>query len=139
MDTTKLESSGISVSSKIEEAEKAIKGGFIAAMLSLAMTLIITVLGGLGVTDMGIGADWFMLIDVGIIAACAIGLWFKSRTAATIMFLYFLSSKIIIWSTGNFSGGIMGVLFLFFYGRAMVGSFRYHTLFNKNAHRTDVF
>jgi len=98
-----------------------------------------TILGATGTADFGVGADWYMLIDVALIAACAIGMWFKSRTAATIMFVYFLLSKIFLWAEGNFNGIIMGVIFLFFYGRAMIGSFQYHSLIKKNAHRTDVF
>jgi len=80
-----------------------------------------------------------MLIDVAIIGACAIGLWFKSRTAATIMFVYFLISKILLLAGGQFNGIIMGLIFLFFYGRAMICSFRYHNLVKKGASATDVF
>lgn len=103
------------------------------------MTLLITVLGATGTADLGVETDWYMLFDVGLIAILAIGLWFKSRTAATLMFIYFLLSKIFLWAEGNFQGIIMGLVFLYFYGRAMVASFRYHRLIDKNVSDTEVF
>ena len=92
-----------------------------------------------GTADLLEGADWTLLIDVALLAALAIGTWFKSRIAATLLFLYFLLSKIIQLSSGEFNGIIMSVVFLFFYGRAMIGSFRYHALVKKGADLTDVF
>jgi len=129
----------LSLKDQIEAAENAIRGGFIACLISLGITLIVTILGATGSLDMGFGTDWTMLIDVGLIAIFAIGIWFKSRTAATLMFLYFLASKIILLMAGQFNGIIMGVIFLYFYGRAMIGSFRYHDLVKKGATQADVF
>ena len=128
-----------SLKEQIEDAEKGIRAGFIAALFSMAMTLLITILGATGTIDLGFVVDWLMLIDVAIIGACAIGIWFKSRTAATIMFIYFLLSKIIQFSAGEFSGIVMSLVFLFFYGRAMYCSYRYHNLVKKGAAATDVF
>jgi len=88
---------------------------------------------------MGFDTAWLMLIDVAIIAVFAIGIWFKSRVAATLMFLYFLVSKIIVLIAGEFNGILAGVIFLYFYGRAMIGSFRYHNLVKKGAIQTEVF
>lgn len=124
---------------QILDAEKGIRAGFYACLISFTITLIVTILGATGTLDIGIGTDWTLLIDVGIIAACAIGIWFKSRTAATIMFIYFLLSKILLLMAGQFNGIIMSVIFLYFYGRAMICSFRYHDLVKKGATRTDVF
>jgi len=105
----------------------------------MGMTLLITVLSATGTLEILEGADWYMLFDVAIIGACAIGLWFKSRTAAVAMFIYFLLSKFIQFSTGQFNGIFMALIFLFFYGRAVIGSFRYHTLFKKGANQADIF
>lgn len=80
-----------------------------------------------------------MLFDVALLAAFAIGTWFKSRVAATLLFIYFLLSKIILLMSGQFNGIITGFIFLYFYGRAMIASYRYHDLVKKGAKLTDVF
>ena len=67
------------------------------------------------------------LIDVGLIYGLAFGIYKKSRTCATIMFIYFLLSKIwIISQTGKPSGIIISILFLVLYFQAMTATFQYH-------------
>jgi hypothetical protein len=124
---------------KIEKAKSDIKAGFYAALVSLAITLVVTILGATGSADLGFGADWYMLIDVGLIGAFAIGIWFKSRVAATGMFLYFLLSKILLIAEGQYGGILMGVLFLYFYGRAMIASYSYHKLIKRGVAGAEVF
>jgi len=121
------------------DAEKAIRAGFTACLISLGMTLIITILSATGSVALGPGGDWTMLFDVGLIAVFAIGIWFKSRVAATLMFIYFLLSKLLQLADGQLNGIIVSLVFLFFYGRAMIGTFRYHSLVKKGAFQTDVF
>ena len=127
------------MATQLDQAKRAIRAGFFAALFSLGMTLLITVLGATGTADLGLEADWYMLFDVGLIALFAIGLWFKSRTAATLMFIYFLVSKILMWVDGNSEGMVMSFVFLYFYGHAMIASFRYHHLIDKNVPDTEVF
>ena len=121
--------SNSTVETEIEKAAKAIKGGWVAALVSAAITLVVTILGATGTADLGLNADWYMLVDVGLLLILAFFIYKKSRIAATIMFGYFLLAKIfIIVETGQFQGFIMAFVFLFFYGNAMLGTYRYHRL-----------
>lgn len=127
------------MSAQLEQAKAHIRVGFFAALFSLAMTFIITVLGATGTLDIGVGTDWYMMVDVVLIAVLAFGIWKRSRTATTAMFIYFAASKLIALYSGQYGGIIVGLLLLFFYGRAMIASYRYHTLIGKGAGQADVF
>lgn len=120
---------------KLEDAQKAIKAGAIAACISLGMTAIFMAIS-LSSVDAGLGpaldGGWVLLIDLALMAALAFFMFRKSRIAATIMFLYFLASKAIQLIAGEYSGIIMGGVFLYFYGRAVWGAFTWHSL--KDAH-----
>jgi len=116
---------------QLAAAEKAIKNGWIAACVSMGMTAIIMMisLSSTGV-DLGPAIDGglVLLIDVALMAVLAFFMYRKSRTAATIMFVYFLASKALQFMAGDFRGIAMGVIFLFFYGRAVWGTFTWHRL-----------
>jgi len=127
------------LSKQINDAKSQIKAGFYAALFSLVTTLIITLLGATDTADLGLGADWYMLFDVLLIAIFAFGIWKRSRTATTAMFIYFAISKVMMLAAGQFSGIIMGVILLFFYGRAMIASYRYHTLLKNGGDQAAVF
>lgn len=105
---------------------KKIKAGWIVALISGVMTIAL-----IGVA-MGTGAlgdmfDWWSSIDVILIFALAFGIYMKSRTAATIMFVYFLLSKIwFIVETGKPGGIVLSLVFLYFYLQAMIGTYQYH-------------
>ena len=120
---------------QLTAAEKAIKGGWIAALISLGMTALIMLISlmspnaDLGAAFSGAGLE--LLIDLALIAVLAFFIWRKSRTAATLMFLYFLASKIIQIAAGDYRGIFMGAVFLFFYGRAVWGTFTWHKLRGK--------
>jgi len=128
-----------SIKDQILDAERAIRAGFIASLVTFGITFIVTYISVIDSTDIGYGTDWVLFFDVGIVAILAIGIWFKSRTAATLMFIYFVFSKILTLIEGRFDGIVFGLIFLFFYGRAMIGTFRYHSLVKKGALQTDVF
>ena len=102
-----------------------IKNGVIAACFSLATTVLITLLatarGGL------MGYSVWNFVDVGLIAVLALGIYRKSRIAATVMLVYFVVSKILeIFETGNVSGLLLGGIFAYYYTRAMLATFQYH-------------
>jgi cellulose synthase/poly-beta-1,6-N-acetylglucosamine synthase-like glycosyltransferase len=139
MDATDSFENPASLAEQISEAERGIRAGFYTALISMAITLVFTILGATGTADMGFGTDWLLLIDVGLIGAFAIGMWFKSRIAATLMFIYFLISKILMLMAGQYGGIFLSLVFLYFYGRAMISSFRYHNLVKKGAKAADVF
>ena len=126
------------ISVKIEEAKLQIKVGFYATIFSLVMTFIVMFITT-STPELGVGTDWTYLVDIGLMAILAFGIWKRSRTATTLMFFYFLASKIIQLAAGQFSGIILGVIFLFFFGRAMIASYRYHDLIKKGGNQVDVF
>ncbi len=51
----------------------------------------------------------------------------NSRAAAIIMFAYFVFAKIVLaMELGQISGVVLGLVFLYFFGKAIQGSFTYH-------------
>lgn len=103
-----------------------IKHGWIAACISGVLTLIATVFSMFNGPNEVFAGAW-SLIDVALIAGFAFGIWRRSRVAATLMFVYFVLSKILIMqATGRPDGLVLGLVFLIFYFRAMTATFRYH-------------
>lgn len=108
-----------------EEITSPIKHGWIAALVSLVLTLGVTVMYVLKPVE-GAPFNVWGFVDVGLIAVLAFGIYKRSRTAATIMFVYFVISKILIMmETGQPTGLVMGLLFTIFYFRAMTATWRY--------------
>lgn len=110
-----------------EDIRAPIRQGWITACISGTLTLI----ASLAAMASSAGGDALFgawtLIDVGLIAVLAFGIYKRSRTAATIMFIYFALSKIMIaFSGGNPFSLVFGLVFLFFYFRAMTATYRYH-------------
>ena len=100
--------------------------GWVAACVSGTITLLVTVIAMASGGD-GLGDGAWNLVDVGLIALLAFGIYKRSRTAATIMLAYFVLSKILIMvETGKPSGLVVGLLFAIFYFRAMTATYRYH-------------
>ncbi|MGD8559546.1 MAG: hypothetical protein PVG89_01400 [Gammaproteobacteria bacterium] len=111
-----------------EDVLKKIRNGWVAAVISGGITLLITVAAMYGADFTGFGGPE-LIIDVVLIFVLAYGIYKKSRVAATFMLVYFIFSKIIIWSeTGQFNGIILALVFLYFYTQAMIGTFQYHRL-----------
>lgn len=123
--------SELGIQNKVEipdEISKKIKNGWIAAIISGVTTFGIMLLAiNTGALD-GLFDIWSM-VDVVLIFILAIGIYKKSRFAATFMFTYFLFSKIwIVVETGKPSGLLLSIIFLYFYFQAMVGTYQYHKL-----------
>jgi hypothetical protein len=115
-----------------EEIRKKIKNGWVAAIISAAFTLVITLLamsraGSVGAAPLELAS--IQLVDVALLLGLAFGVYKKSRTCAVLLLIYFVASKIIIAMEGGKAGGtIMGLVFIYFYGQAVVGTFAYHKL-----------
>ena len=108
------------------EITSPIKHGWIAACVSGVLTLAATIISMINGPNEVFAGAW-SLIDVALIAGFAFGIWRKSRVAATLMFLYFVASKILIMkATGRPDGLVLGLVFLIFYFRAMTATYRYH-------------
>ncbi|WP_299022758.1 hypothetical protein [uncultured Photobacterium sp.] len=116
------------------EAIKAAKNGSVAACISAIMTIIV-VMAAINSDSNGKLALWndpANFIDVVLILVCALGMYKKSRVAAIVIFVYFISAKIIIAiELQKITGLIMGLVFLYFYGKAIQGTFVYHKLEKK--------
>lgn len=115
----------------IEEAKKASRNGAIAAFISGAMTIAIVAFAITSDADGQFAPfnDPLNIIDVFMIFGCAIGLLRYSRAAALIIFVYFILSKIYIAAeTGAITGIPVGLIFVYFYGKAVQGTFTYHKL-----------
>jgi serine/threonine-protein kinase len=108
------------------EIAKKIKGAWIAALVSAALTLVMILIAvGSGATFMGINAWAF--VDIGIILGLAYGVYRKSRTCAVLLFTFFLVEKIAMFASANRVGSVpIALAFIYLYGRGMVGTFQYH-------------
>ena len=114
-----------------DEAIKATKSGAIAACISGVLTLGI-VLVAIFSNSNGAIALWndpSNFFDIILIFGCAYGIYKKSRAAAVLLFVYFIFAKVMIGiETGNATGLGLGLVFLYFYGKAIQGSFVFYKL-----------
>lgn len=108
---------------------KKIKNGFTAAMISGALTLLVT-LYAIASSKMPGFSAW-NLVDVALIFGLGFGIYKKSRTCALLMFVYFVVSKIIM--KNNASGFFVAMIFLYFYAMCVLGTFQYHEHIKKHA------
>ena len=104
---------------------KKIKTGWVVALISAALTLVLTGIAINGTSVMGFTA--WNGVDALIALALAFGIYKKSRVCAVIMLVYFMAAKLIMISqTGRFDGIVMAVVFLVCYFQAVMGTFAYH-------------
>lgn len=116
-----------------EDAIKATREGAIAACISGGLTTLVYLVAVLSKADseslLGYYNDHTILFDIGLIFVLAWFIYKKSRVAAVTMFLYFIFAKVYTAiETGEFSGGILALVFLFYFGRAVWGAFCYHRI-----------
>jgi len=113
------------------EAIKATRNGAIAALISAALTIIIVLIAINSDAEgkLALWNDPSNFLDVFLILACAYGMYRKSRTASVLIFFYYIAAKIVIAiETQTYSGFGVALVFLYFYGKAIQGSFVYHKL-----------
>jgi hypothetical protein len=110
--------------------EKAIRNGGIAAMISAGITAIFAGIGFVTSSsnkDMAYLLDPWMMVDVVLIVILGIFIFRKSRVASTVMVLYFVVSKAIMWyDMGKAQGLLMSLIFLLYYFTAMRGAYIWH-------------
>ena len=113
-----------------ESITKKIKAGGAAGIICGLVTLGVALFANKGAESNG-QINQMLLIDVGLIFAMTFGIYKKSRFAATVMFIYFLGSKIsMAMENPKTSGMIVGVIFLIMFLQAMVGTYQYHKALN---------
>jgi hypothetical protein len=110
-----------------EACEEAVKNGWVAALISTGITLAIGILGlFINTTDENLNyhLDPWVLPDAMLVAIFAFFIYKKSRIASTLMFLYFIASKLLVWiELGTPSGLPMAIIFGAFFFNAMRATF----------------
>ena len=107
---------------------KDIRCAWIAAVVSGSITLLAS-LAGMVLGDGVLGFSAWTLLDAALIFGLAFGIYRKNRVCAVIMLVYFIGSKILMLMEGYGSNAMaigLGLLFLFFYTRGVIGTFSYH-------------
>nr|MBI3611908.1 hypothetical protein [Nitrospirota bacterium] len=113
-----------------ESVLRDIRNGWIAAVISGATTLIFTAIAMSG-TSVYSFTVW-ELIDVALVFGLAYGIYRQSRVCAILLLFYFVQAKIYLLMTGALASSTPIVLvFLYFFVRAALGTFRYHKIIVK--------
>lgn len=114
-----------------ESCAKAIKNGGIAAMISAAITSVFGIAGFFTSSsnkDLNYFLDPWILVDVVLVVVLGIFIFRKSRVAATLLVLYYIASKLLMWAElGEPKGLLMSIIFLLFYVTAMRGTYIWHS------------
>ena len=112
-----------------EETLKKIKHAWIAGLISIAITVILTLVSMSGTNILGLDATAF--IDVFLMVIFTFGIYKNSRTCAVLMLLLFTANKVIMWQeAGTASGLPLALVFFWFYTMGVVGTFQYHSFKN---------
>lgn len=119
-----------------ESCEKAIKNGGIAAMISAAMTGAMSA-ASLFTASEDKALSYLMnplnFFDAALLVVLGIFVFRKSRTASTILFIYFVAAKALMWSElGKPTGVFVSLIFFLFYFTAMRATYIWHSQY-KNA------
>ncbi len=106
-----------------EEAKGKIKGAVIAACISAAVTLVIALTQVLGE---GPG----MIFDAFFLFAMAMGVLYRNRVCAVLLFIYWIISKLLMLGLGaaGWAGIPVGILFGYFFYRAIPATFSLHRI-----------
>lgn len=118
-----------------ESCAKAIKNGGVAAMISAAITGVFAVSAFFTASsdkNLNYLLDPWLLVDVVLIIVLGIFIFRKSRVAATLMVIYFVGSKLLIWiAMGEPKGLLTTIIFLLFYVNAMRGTYIWHSKYRE--------
>ena len=112
--------------SDISGAEKAIKGGFWAAVFVASVTSLVAALALAGTKLLGIDASAFL--DAAIFAAIAVGIRRKSRFAAVAGLCLYILERIYMMQRSGAGGIVMGIFLTLLFLNAVRGAFAYHRL-----------
>lgn len=115
----------------IRKAEQAIVNGIYAgvAWLLLDFGLLLQQHGAQIVTVLTSNME--MVAGSVIVVACIVGLLYKSRTAASVLFVFFLVPLVLRSAQGVVPSPMMiifSLILLYFFLAAVLGTFKYHQL-----------
>ena len=126
----------------LRKAEQAVVNGIYAgiAWLLLDFGLLVREHGAQTVT--AVVSQPEMVVGSVIVIACVAGLFYKSRTAASVLFVLFLIPLLLRAAQGVFPSAMMiifSLVLLYFFLAAVLGTFRYHALIEmkREAGRSD--
>lgn len=110
--------------------EKAIKHGVIAAMISAGITALFAMTGFFTSStdkDLAYILDPWLMVDVVLIIVLAVFILRKSRVASTLLFIYFIMSKAMMWYEMAAPKGLfISIVFFVFYLNAMRATYIWH-------------
>lgn len=107
-------------------AEKAITGGYWAALIVACITAAVASLSFAGIHLFGI--DAWAFLDAAIFAAIAFGIRRKSRVAAIVGLCLYVVERLYMLRQGGFGGIFIGIIFTLLFINGVRGSFAYHRL-----------
>jgi hypothetical protein len=114
-----------------DENAKHIRNAWIAGIVSTAMTCVVWLIFSSEIKTDGVNFLW---VDVLLMGGLTFGVYKKSRAAATVLFLYFVASKIMLWvDAGKPTGLALGIVFGILYFRGMVATYDYHRALSGSA------
>ena len=115
-----------------EEALKKIKNAWIAGLVSIGLTVVLTLISMSGTDIMGL--DAWAFVDVFLMLIFVFGIYKKSRTCAILMLLLFAANKVLMWMEAGVASGLpLALVFLWFYTQGVIGTFQYHSHIKKHA------
>ena len=104
---------------------KKIRNAWVAGLLAACVTLVFSLLAVFGTSIAGFSAWEFIVVALAV--GLTFGIYRKSRVCAVAMLVYFIIAKIILISeTGNVSGIVIALVFLYFFVQGVQGTFAYH-------------
>jgi hypothetical protein len=108
--------------------EKHIKNAWIAGSISASVTFIVSMIGAYNESvRLKYGFDTWSLLDVALIAGLTYGIYKKNRFCALGMLIYFIISKFIMAAeSGRFAGGVISILFAYFFFQGTRAAFQIH-------------
>jgi hypothetical protein len=114
---------------KVDQAiARKIRNAWVAGLISASITLVfalVAVLAGISIA----GIDAWAFGDFAVVLALTYGVYRKSRVCAILLFGFFVLNKVVMWGmAGNVSGLPLALVFMWFYGQGIVGTFQYHKL-----------
>ena len=108
--------------------DRHIRNAWIAGSISAIVTFIFSLTGAYSESvKFKYGFDTWSLLDVALIAGLTYGIYRKNQFCALGMLIYFIICKFIITaSTGKFTGGLMAIIFGYFFFQGTRATFILH-------------
>jgi hypothetical protein len=110
--------------SDAESARRAAMRGCWAAVISAVVTALVVAAGLYGLETVQ-GVDAYALVDVALLVLLAWGIRKMFRTAAVIALVYFVGSKVLLYSANGVGNPIVFIVFCLLYINGVRGTYAY--------------